>query len=566
MKPDRSDLPDARWQIPGMLLLVGVICTGVARWCPEDGWALGDMPIRWSLPEAWRPWLGPEEAPVVVPRWKPEDVQAMLAEYDAQWLGDSTEMALSEPDSTLEGEHSNGSHSDGPPTIVPDVGDPSGHPEGTPDSAAVTAPPVARSNTTGTIGRHVHVLPSALRIRMPDAALPGFERLFERLASGESVHVLHYGDSQIEGDRISGTLRHIWQERWGGYGPGLQPPIPLVQSFALRQSASGPWQRHTRFGRRDSLDADEHYGLLASYADLDGSSDDPVCLTVGTEPRNHPAFGRWDRLTLWHDTVRVKCAIEVNGVAVDTLRPGESPAALPLPETAMTAGGSPIQLCFSAPPPRLFALHPEGSGVQWHNVAMRGSSGTLFRKLERRPFADQLKRIRPDLILLQFGGNTVPYIQDTTAARRYGGWFSRQIALFQSLHPDAAILVIGPSDMAEKTGLQWTSYPMLVPVRDALLDATLDRGAAYWDLLEAMGGVGSMPAWVASVPPLAGADHVHFTPQGAKQVGQWLDRALVSEYERWTMGGRTEPVQTLPSRPTPTLPSVPLQSPPPHVP
>lgn len=564
MKTDRTDLPDVRWRTPLMLLVVGAVSVGLARWCPEEGWTMAGVTVRWSLPDSWT-WLGPERAPDIVPRWKPEDIQAMLAEYDAQWLGDSTDVPEVEPDSTDHRGPADISDATLGHAAAPDITAPGQDAGDEADSGLDPVTPAAHSEGSGTVATHVHVLPSALRIRMPESALPGFERLFGRLASGETVQVLHYGDSQIEGDRISGTLRHLWQKRWGGYGPGLQPPIPLVQSFALRQSATGPWQRHTRFGRRDSLDVDEHYGLLASYADVEGPIEKPVCLTVGTEPRNHVAFGQWDQLTLWHDTVKAPCAVAVNGVVVDSLLPG-GPSALRLPGTSMAPGTAPAEVCFSAPPPRLFALHPEGQGVQWHNVAMRGSSGTLFRKLDRAPFADQLKRIQPDLILLQFGGNTVPYIQDTAAARRYGGWFSRQIALFQSLRPEAAILVIGPSDMAEKTGVHWTSFPMLTPVRDALLDATLDRGAAYWDLLEAMGGTGSMPAWVASAPPLASSDHVHFTPKGARQVGDWLDRALVSEFERWSMGGQTQPVQALPSRPTPVLPSVPMPSQSPHAP
>ena len=522
---------DARWR-PVLALAIVALSTGVlAKVTPEEGWQVGGLTWRWSLPSPWQAWIEPEETAPIVPRWKPEDVEDLLARYDAE---------LSQAEARLD------STAATQPVAVEDTAAVPG-----PDSVATRPPrtaPVSAPSPAAAPSPASSWVPGALRIRLPESNPDLLHPLWSRLQQREDVCILHYGDSQIEGDRISGTLRGRWQERWGGFGPGIQPPIPLVQSFALRQSSQGPWQRHTRFGRRDSTDRDENYGLLASYADAPEAGAPPLCLTWGREARSPASFGMWTGLELWHDSVFTECIISLGEQAVDTLRAGTLPGVLALPGSSMMPGDPELELCFSAAPPRLFAVHPEGAGVQWHSVAMRGSSGTLFRKLARRPFAQQLDRLDPDLVVLQFGGNSVPYCQDSTSARRYAGWLKRQIQLFQSLQPEAAILVIGPSDMAEKAGLNWTSYPMLSPIRDALLEATLDAGAAYWDLLEVMGGLGSMPAWVAATPALAGPDHVHFTPRGARKVGELLDRALWAEFRQWEQGTSDAPLQGLQPR------------------
>ncbi len=176
-----------------------------------------------------------------------------------------------------------------------------------------------------------------------------------------------------------------------------------------------------------------------------------------------------------------------------------------MPKRVDSLKRSTSRICFDGRPPRIFGLEPLGQGVQWHGVPMRGSSGTLFRKLDRPLLTAQLRQLDPDLVVLQFGGNMVPHCPDRDAAERYGGWFASQIRLFKRTLPQAAILVIGPSDMSEKAGLYWTSFPQLSDVRDVLRQTALAEGAAYWDLLEVMGGIGSMPAWVASEPPLGRA-------------------------------------------------------------
>lgn len=53
-----------------------------------------------------------------------------------------------------------------------------------------------------------------------------------------------------------------------------------------------------------------------------------------------------------------------------------------------------------------------------------------------------------ELFIMQFGGNAVPYIKDSTSAQRTVRFFKGQLNTIKKLKPDAAIIVIGPSDMS----------------------------------------------------------------------------------------------------------------------
>jgi lysophospholipase L1-like esterase len=137
------------------------------------------------------------------------------------------------------------------------------------------------------------------------------------------------------------------------------------------------------------------------------------------------------------------------------------------------------------------------------------------------------------MIMLQYGGNAVPYLKDTASIRRFGGWFASQIRLFQAILPEVPILVIGPSDMCEKRGTRMQTYPMLPFVRDVMKSITMQENALYWDVFEVMGGSGSMAAWVESSPPLASPDHVHFTAQGAREIANLFNKSLQTEWALW---------------------------------
>ena len=59
-------------------------------------------------------------------------------------------------------------------------------------------------------------------IEMNAAAMDALRNSFLRLDTTQPLrmHILHYGDSQIESDRLTSYIRDKWQRQYGGYGPG----------------------------------------------------------------------------------------------------------------------------------------------------------------------------------------------------------------------------------------------------------------------------------------------------------------------------------------------------------
>ena len=79
---------------------------------------------------------------------------------------------------------------------------------------------------------------------------PFFAKAYDARRGKQPVRVLHYGDSQIEGDRMTGYIRDQLQRKFGGNGPGLVPVVPVVPSISVTWSQADNMQRYTYFGAR----------------------------------------------------------------------------------------------------------------------------------------------------------------------------------------------------------------------------------------------------------------------------------------------------------------------------
>ena len=97
--------------------------------------------------------------------------------------------------------------------------------------------------------------------------------------------------------------------------------------------------------------------------------------------------------------------------------------------------------------------------------------------------------------------------------------------------PQAKILFIGPSDMGKSVNGRIVTWPHLPEMVDSLKATVLRNDTAYWDLYRMMGGENSMVQWVKHRPAYAGPDYIHFTPAGARRVGEALSRSFLTYYD-----------------------------------
>ncbi|MBQ7898968.1 MAG: hypothetical protein IJ307_03860 [Bacteroidales bacterium] len=362
---------------------------------------------------------------------------------------------------------------------------------------------------------------SPTRFYLPEDDYTFFDTVFTAFEKADSskVRVVHYGDSQIEIDRVTHVIRDTLQNMFGGDGQGMMPGRKHY-TFSSAAGTSDEGIRYMLFGNRYG---GNKYGPYADFVRTSG----PASLTYRQSSSKTAKVRRFNQVTvLAGNTTGNGLSISCGGSTV-SFPAGEDyvRAVFSVPDSSVRTN---VKL--SAAADIYGVLLDNETGVAVDNAPMRGCSGTIFTQMNK----GQLERFYKDenvkLILMQYGGNRVPSIKNSAQISKYCTTLRKQIRLVQSLAPDARLVFIGPSDMGRPG-----TYPAIPELVDSLRSMATSEGAAYWDIFGAMGGKNSMATWVNARPALAGSDHIHFTTRGAEKTGEMMMQSfkLYYEYYLW---------------------------------
>ncbi len=383
---------------------------------------------------------------------------------------------------------------------------------------------------------------------------PFFDELQNLKDSKKLIRILHYGDSQIEGDRITSYFRNQIQMRFGGSGIGLLPIVAVnPSSISYVYNISDNWKKFSPLQTSTEEKKHRKYGVLINFARITASSS---------------FFGKHKELEGWIELKRSNIAYALaqqfqqcrifygfnkSPMLVEVKQNKSVLDAEIVPVTSRLEElrwdfASPQDLLISfktADPPDVYGIALDAmQGIAVDNIPLRGSSGLEFTKMDLDFLKNFYRMINVKLLILQFGVNIVPNV--TENYEYYEKSFQKQLMALRQTIPNLPIIVIGVSDVSRNGSNGYESYPNIEKIRDAQKHAAFNTGCAFWDTFEVMGGRNSMPSWVLANPPLAQKDFVHFSPLGAKIIGEMFYRSFMHEYDRYLERQKTNSLsQTL---------------------
>jgi len=350
--------------------------------------------------------------------------------------------------------------------------------------------------------------------------------------SSGQTRILYYGDSQVEGDRITFYLRQLLRDGRGGTGPGLFLPVmPVMYTKTVWIRSSPNWQRYNFLSFRSGEISHNRLGPLMAFCRYLPEGDSallPVKAWVRIKSSDFAdsEAAAFDILRIFYSNSSGEVKITVNEGNVqlynDTLEKVTG-----LVEARYNIGGvKEITIGFEGrTSPDIYGISIESSsGIIVDNIPQRGSAGLEFTMVDHENLEEAYRILEPDLIILQYGLNIVKNVRDDYSYYERG--LQRQIMTLKEVSPSVPVLVVGVTDMAENEGDSLRSYSNIPAIIEAQKKASLEAGAAFWDSYNAMGGSSSIIRWSQKKPPLAQKDYVHFTYRGADTLSAMLTRAL----------------------------------------
>lgn len=356
-----------------------------------------------------------------------------------------------------------------------------------------------------------------------------YEALINRGSLGRPVRIAYFGDSFIEGDILTGDLRTLLQQKFGGSGVGYVPITSKLTGFrpTVTHSFSG-WSSHavtdSVYFDRKRQDISNHY-----FIPRPGAS---VTLKGRRNGNRTDSCGVSTLYFLSKDSIRLSAS--VNGsefrhfaLAGDSLM------------QAVSVTGNIRNVCWkvervdSVAVPTFYAATMDPvSGIVLDNFSTRGSNGQQLLNIPSAILTqyDQLRTY--DLIVLQYGLNVateqgVNYAYYQTGMEKVVNYLKKEF-------PQASILIVGVGDRNYRTEAgELRTMPgvkNLIRFQKALAAET---HVAFWNLFEAMGGEGSMAELVHQKPALANYDYTHINFRGGKHLAGLLFETLVYGKEQY---------------------------------
>ncbi len=379
-------------------------------------------------------------------------------------------------------------------------------------------------------------------IHYPDNNDTYFDPLFESLDSAkqnaEVIRIVHYGDSQIEGDRISGYLREQLQKRFGGMGFGMIPAIQIIPSMGVYQNYSGSLVRHAMWGEEVPRASNRRYGPMAQMVKVY----DQGSVSVYPSRQAYELGKKFSmvRLIFGNNQAPFSASLSAQGVSYGEKTTNDSITGVQIFTWKLSEPSSKATININGTA-EIYGITFDGDfGVTVDNIPMRGSAGTVFTAIDKHHLTQCYKLLSAKMLILQYGGNVMPAVTGMKSIDWYIVAIEKEITFLKDTNPQSVILFIGPSDMSRNIDGQMRTWPYLKEMNEALKNVSLRNGIAYWDMFHAMGGENSMPEWVKTYPPLASTDYIHFTQLGAKTIAEMIYLAIINDYSAYKLRKKIE--------------------------
>jgi lysophospholipase L1-like esterase len=356
-----------------------------------------------------------------------------------------------------------------------------------------------------------------------------YESLYQQRTAGDrKVNIVHIGDSHIQADYLTHSVRKNFQEQFGNAGRGLIVPARVAgtnEAYNIQTSSTVPWKAK-RCVHPDqplpigiggiTINTDQSGARLYLYMND---------LWLDYSFNSVTLFFQKD-ISSFNFSIKDTAYVEMGFMGPFTNEPFVNYSKIVLP---YSVGGLVIETLKSTPEQiqaTIFGMNLENgkNGILYHAIGVNGAKYTHYNAAMF--FSGQTVALAPDLFIISLGTNEsldYPYLDKN---------FLQQVDTFISSlkknNPGARFVLVTPADAFRR---KTKENPGIVKIREQIIQYAAENGYAFWDMYRALGGNGAATNWRKS--ELLRADGVHFTKDGYEYQGNLLFYALMKGYNQY---------------------------------
>lgn len=354
------------------------------------------------------------------------------------------------------------------------------------------------------------------------------DKFFEALRHTKKriVRIAYLGDSFVEGDILTATLRELLQQKYGGKGVGfvdIQSQIAGFRTTVL--SFSRGWTEYSAInsvgkGFNSKLQGiNGRYYIPTAEANIDIRGQHRVYAThLDTVQTATVFFTPTQNLSMDYsindEEYKPLYTMEDDSTACDKVDTCSIKGKIGKVSIKVAGNG------------RFYGIALENkTGIILDNFAMRGSIGWHLGQIPTEVIQQFAKVRHYDLIIMHFGLNmAAPTTHNYTA---FCEKFKKGINNFRKAYPKASFLIVSMSNRDVRT--ERGDFQTMEGVEDlveAQRDMAKDEGIAFWNLQQGMGGSGSMAR--LQKQGKANRDYTHINFRGGEEIGKTFYNVLMN--------------------------------------
>lgn len=333
----------------------------------------------------------------------------------------------------------------------------------------------------------------------------------------KKIRVAFLGDSMIEDDFITLTLRKLLQQTFGGYGVGY---LPMSSELAGARTTANIFSSTNWIENNFRNNPNNNY-LFISGRRFTANENAWTEIQDKTALANNPLnkyllYGNANNAAINcnNTTLHLVGKQIFNSVLIDSSNSNK--LKIDVPSNLPVFG-----LAIESP-----------SGIIVDNFSFRGNSGQEFARMDSTLLSSIAKNHSYDLIIMQYGVNLFSKPSDEKFDWYYAP-MKKSVQKITTCFTDADVLLLSCADRSFRYGNDYktaTGMPVILAMQQKI---AYESGISFYNMYKSMGGEGSMVKWVNEKPTLGYKDYMHPNDKGSAIIGTSIYEAIMHEYQKY---------------------------------